>query len=154
MPLPHPQFGWDQTTTGISSLEVLFVRSRGPPTCFWYISVDNRNIAGSFWGNHYRKGGCIQGDLECKDRGLAFEQWVAPSSNTSSIGCLDDPGIEINQVQFCGYENPIRQVFGPKWRVPNSTPYPLRPIDNHSSWSRLSIGWMNRVGGGVPENGG
>lgn len=83
-----------------------------------------------------------------------FEQWIAPSLNASLVGCLDDLGIIIDQLQFCVYENSIKQVLSRKQRVPNSTPYPPRLIDSHSSWFRLYVGRTNRVGGGVLENGG
>jgi hypothetical protein len=73
--------------------------------------------------------------------------------NTSSIGCFDDPSTRVSQVQLCKFTKLVGQVFGQKWRVSSSTPYPLRQAYHYSSWSRLFLGWKDKVGGWVSKSG-
>lgn len=45
------------------------------------------------------------------------------STNASLVGCFDDLGIKISQVQLCEYAKSVGQIFGEKQGISNSTPY-------------------------------
>jgi hypothetical protein len=63
-----------------------------------------------------------------------------PSTNVSLVGCFDNLGTKINQVQLCEYAKSVGQISGEKQGVSSSTPYSPKQAYHYSGRSRLFVG--------------